>query len=82
MKKIGELDTEKVHSLGNVRDKLNEVIHVVNSLKCVEEERPILETLAPGDCFLISMDEDGLLVAHNFGGKTVLERVKESEKTR
>ena len=80
MKKISEL--EEVHSLGNVRDKLNEVIQVVNRLRCVEEEIPILETLAPGECFLISMDEDGLLVARNFSGEMRLDKVKESEKTR
>ena len=79
MKKISEL--EEVHSLGNVRDKLNEVIQVVNRLRCVEEEIPILETLAPGECFLISMDEDCLLVARNFSGDVRLEKVKESEKT-
>ena len=79
MKKISEL--EEVHSLGNVRDKLNEVIQVVNRLRCVEEEIPILETLAPGECLIISKDEEGCLVARNFSGEVRLEKVKESEKT-
>jgi len=82
MKKISELDTEVVHSLDDVREKLNEAIRVVNSLKCVEEEIPILETLAPGECLVISKDAEGCLVARNFGGEVRLEMVKESEKTR
>ena len=80
MKKISELDTEKVHSLDDVRDKLNEVIRAIDRLKCVEEEIPILETLAPGECLIISKDEEGCLVARNFGGELRLEKVKESER--
>lgn len=82
MKKISEFDTEEVHSLNDVRNKLNEVIRAVDHLKCVDEEIPVLETLAPGECLIISKDEEGCLVAHNFGGEVRLEKVKESEKTR
>lgn len=82
MKKISELDTEKVHSLDDVRDKVNEVVRAIDRLKCVEEERPVLEGLCEGECFLISMSEDGLLVACNKDGEVRLRRVKESEKTR
>ena len=82
MKKISELDTEEVHSLDDVRDKLNEVIRAVGHLKCVDDEMPVLETLAPGECLIISKGEEGCLVARNFGGEVRLEMVKESEKTR
>ena len=75
MKKISEL--EEVHSLGNVRDKLNEVIQVVNRLRCVEEEKPVLECLCEGECFLISISEDGLLVACNKKGEVALRKIKE-----
>ena len=81
MKKISELDTEEVHSLNDIRDKLNEVIQVVNRLRCVEEEKPILEKILPGECLIISKDEEGCIVARNSGGEVSLERVKESEKT-
>jgi len=77
MKKISELDVLE-HTPTEIRDKLNEVIQVVNRLRCVEEEKPILETLAPGECLIISKDEEGCLVARNFGGEVHLEKVKES----
>jgi hypothetical protein len=79
MNKISELDTEEVHSLNDVRDKLNEVIRAIDRLKCVEEERPVLEGLCEGECFLISMSEDGLLCACNTGGGVHLKRVKEGQ---
>ena len=82
MKKISELSMEEIHSLDDVRDKLNEVIRAVDRLKCVDDERPVLDSLAHGDCFLISMSEDGLLVACNKDGEVRLEMVKESERTR
>ena len=82
-RKISELDafSGEVYSLNDVRDKLNEVIQVVNGLRCVEEEIPILETLAPSECLIISKGEEGCLVARNFCGEVRLEMVKESEKT-
>ena len=81
MKKIEELDGLDVHAMIDLLNKLNEVIRVVNSLKCVEEEIPILETLAPGECLIISKGEEGCLVARNFSGEVRLDMVKESEKT-
>ena len=78
MKKIEELrDTGEDPDVDNLREKLNEVIQVVNSLKCVEEERPVLEGLCEGECFLISIDDDGLLTACNHNGEVVLKKVRE-----
>lgn len=82
MKKIEKLPVGEEHPPTAVRDKLNEVIQAVNSLKCVEEEIPVLEGLCEGECFLISMSEDGLLVACNQKGEVRLKKVKESEKAR
>ena len=80
MRKIEEMEGYGVGK--DLAEKLNEVIRAVNSLKCVEDERPILEGLCEGECFLISVGEDGLLVACNQKGEVRLEKVKESEKTR
>ena len=80
MKKISELDTEEVHSLDDVRDKLNEVIRAVGHLKCVDDEMPVLETLAPGECLIISKDEEGCLVACNKKGELALRKIKGGEK--
>ena len=82
MKRISELEVLEEISVADIRDKLNEVIQALNSLKCVEEERPVFEGLCDGECFLISMSEDGLLVACNKDGGVRLEMVKETEKTR
>ena len=78
MKKLEELrDTGEDPSLDDLRDKLNEVIRVMNSLKCVEEEEPIYEVLNPNAVLIISKNEDGLLVACNSNlGDVRLERVK------
>ena len=76
MTKIEELNLEETRLVGSpVAEKLNEVIQVVNNLKCVEEEIPIYETLAPNECLVISKDDDGLLVATNRLGTVHLERV-------
>ena len=77
MNKMGELDYASEHSAGRIIwGKLNEVIRAVNNLKCVEEEEPIYEVLSPGDCLVISKNEEGLLVACIMGGKMELRRVK------
>jgi hypothetical protein len=80
MGKIDELDTQKVHSLSDIREKLNEVIEVVNSLEYVGEEIPIFEKIADGESLIISRGEDGLLVASNIGSKVTLSRVKERKR--
>lgn len=76
MPKIKEIDLEETQLVGSpVAEKLNEIIQIIDNLKCVEEEVPIYETLAPNECLIISKDDDGLLVATNRLGTVDLKRV-------
>lgn len=76
MKKIEELYGSAGGFVGEIRDKLNELIRVVNGLKCVENEVPIYETLSHNDVLIISKSDEGLLVASNHSGSVQLKRVK------
>jgi len=76
MKKIAELDSASEYSMAHMWGKLNIVIRALNNLKCVEEEEPIYELLDKYECLIISMNEEGLLVACNAGGVVELKRVK------
>lgn len=77
MNRIETLDPAQIPSLTDLRDTLNDVICVMNTQKCVEDEISVFETLADGDCFLISIDDGGVLVACNNGGTVELTRVRE-----
>ena len=79
MKKIEEL--KEIPSVNGytsmtIVKKLNEIIRIVNGLKCVEGEEPIYELLDKYECLIISKNEEGLLVACNAGGIVELQRVK------
>lgn len=75
MKKIYEIQDIDL-TLGDVKDTVNELVRVMNKLKCVEEDIPIYETLGPQDVLIISKSEDGLLVAANDGnGRVLIERI-------
>jgi len=75
MKKIYEIQDIDLE-LRDVKEKVNELVRVVNKLKCVEEELPIYETLCHNDILIISKSKDGLLVAGNRLGGVQLERIK------
>ena len=76
MSKIKKMDYASEYSMAHMWERLNEVIRVVNKLKCVEEELPIYETLRHNDVLILSKSEDGLLVASNRLGGVKLERIK------
>ena len=76
MDKIEVMDYANEYSFAPMWKKLNDVIQVINGLRCQEKEEPIHEVLNPYDCLLISKNEDGILVACSDGkGKVHLERV-------
>lgn len=84
IKLIEERGLEMENLVVDLVEKLNEVIQVVNNLKCVEEdEAPIYELLGPHDALIVSKSERGLLVAGNDGwGRVQLERIKYPEEGR
>ena len=70
---------EKIKDLnigGALAEKINELVQVVNGLKCVENEVPIYETLSHNDVLIISKNDEGLLVVSNRLGVVQLERVE------
>ena len=76
MDKIEEIKEEKIRVEREVATKLNEVIRAVNSLKYIEKDEPIYETLNINEALIISKDKEGVLVASNRLGVVRLERVK------
>ena len=69
-----------LHTGCEQKSQINEVIQAVGHLKCVDDEMPVLETLAPGECLIISKDEEGCLVACNKKGELALRKIKGGEK--